>query len=445
MKSPRCESSSSPIGRFERDRLLRDLQHLAHLRHRNIHALGDLFRRRLAAQFLHQLPRGADQLVDGLDHVHRDADGARLVGNRASNGLPNPPRGVSRKLVAAAVFEFVDGLHQADVAFLNQVEELQAAVGVLLRDRNHQAQVGFDQLALGLLGVHVALDDLALGALELLEQNAGFEFELFHFAANGARLAPIFFLLLFAARGLGLLFQVLRLTVERAHAVDGFVEAVDQALALGVGESELAHCDATSPRCARQLAAGATMVLGLLLLRDFGELLGDQRGLFVGLDMSSILPVNSFRRFCRISSVISSSSKVTTSLMERTPFFRSSPIASSSWITMGERDSAFRTRIWPRSMRLAISTSPSRVSSGTVPISRKYMRTGSLVFSRAPGVRSSSTSSPFFVVFEFFSSRGGGQLGAFEDVDALRTDRGQQIVQVFGTVHSCGMRSLTWS
>ena len=45
-------------------------------------------------------------------------------------------------------------------------------------------------------------------------------------------------------------------------------------------------------------------------------------------------------------------------------------------------------------MRLAISTSPSRVSSGTVPISRRYMRTGSLVFSSVPGVRSSSTSSP---------------------------------------------------
>ena len=33
-------------------------------------------------------------------------------------------------------------------------------------------------------------------------------------------------------------------------------------------------------------------------------------------------------------------------------------------MTMGEREMAFMTRIWPRSMRLAISTSPSRVSSG---------------------------------------------------------------------------------
>ena len=51
---------------------------------------------------------------------------------------------------------------------------------------------------------------------------------------------------------------------------------------------------------------------------------------------------------------------------------------------IGERVIVLRTSIWPRSMRLAMVTSPSRVSSGTVPISRRYMRTGSLVFSSIP-------------------------------------------------------------
>ena len=110
-------------------------------------------------------------------------------------------------------------------------------------------------------------------------------------------------------------------------------------------------------------------------------------------------------------------------------------MASNSRITMGDRESAFRTRSCPRSMRLAISTSPSRVSSGTVPISRRYMRTGSLVFSSAPGVRSSSTSSPFFCFFKLLIERGGRQFGAFEHIDTLRTDGGQQIVKVFGTMH----------
>ena len=82
MKSPRCESSSlSPIGGLHGDRLLRDLQHLNALGHRTCPCVGDLFRRRLAAQFLHELLLGAPQLVDGLDHVHRDANRARLVGN----------------------------------------------------------------------------------------------------------------------------------------------------------------------------------------------------------------------------------------------------------------------------------------------------------------------------------------------------------------------------
>ena len=57
------------------------------------------------------------------------------------------------------------------------------------------------------------------------------------------------------------------------------------------------------------------------------------------------------------------------------------------------REIDLMTESLPRSMRRAISTSPSRVSRGTVPISRRYIRTGSLVLSSAPGVRSSSSSS----------------------------------------------------
>jgi hypothetical protein len=137
-------------GSFERDRLLRDFQNLAHLGDRNIHALGDFFGGRFAAELLHQLALRANQLVDRLDHVHRDADGAGLVGDGAGDGLANPPGGVGGKLVAAAPFELVHGLHQADVAFLDQVQELQAAVGVFLGDGDDQAQVRFDQLFFGL-------------------------------------------------------------------------------------------------------------------------------------------------------------------------------------------------------------------------------------------------------------------------------------------------------
>ena len=75
----------------------------------------------------------------------------------ARDRLANPPRRIGRELVAAAVFELIDRLHQADVAFLDQIEELQAAVGVFLGDRDDEAQVGFDHFLLGLARFALAL------------------------------------------------------------------------------------------------------------------------------------------------------------------------------------------------------------------------------------------------------------------------------------------------
>src|SRR3989454_6838232 len=124
--------------RLERDRLLRDLQDLADLRYGNVHPLGDLLGGRFASELLDEGARRANQLVDRLDHVDRDADGPRLVRDRAGDRLADPPRRIRRELVAAAVLELVDRFHQADVAFLNQVEELQSAVRVLLRDRDDE-------------------------------------------------------------------------------------------------------------------------------------------------------------------------------------------------------------------------------------------------------------------------------------------------------------------
>src|SRR6516225_2790953 len=109
---------------FERERFLGDLQRLAYLIERHMELLGKLLRRRLAAYLVEHLPAGAYDLVDDLNHVNGHTDGARLIRERAADGLSNPPSGVGRKLEATSIFELVDGLHQADVAFLDQVEEL---------------------------------------------------------------------------------------------------------------------------------------------------------------------------------------------------------------------------------------------------------------------------------------------------------------------------------
>src|SRR6266852_2196603 len=135
-------------GSFERNRILDELERLLDLVQRHHHLLGDLFRARLAAQALHQQARHAQQHVDHLGHVDRDTNRPALVGNRTRHRLPNPPRRVSRELEAAPVLELVDCAHQADVAFLDKVEEPKSAVRVTLGEAHHQSQVGFGQLFL---------------------------------------------------------------------------------------------------------------------------------------------------------------------------------------------------------------------------------------------------------------------------------------------------------
>ena len=98
------------------------------------------------------------QLVQAVDHVHRDADRAALVGERTRHRLADPPRRVGRELVAAAVVELLDRADQPERALLDQVREREPAADVVLGDRDDKAQVGLDHV---LLGVDVApLDPL---------------------------------------------------------------------------------------------------------------------------------------------------------------------------------------------------------------------------------------------------------------------------------------------
>ena len=126
--------------------------------------LGDLLGGRLAAELGDELALGAADLVELLDDVDRDADRARLVGERARDRLADPPGRVGRELEALAVVELLRGAHQAERALLDQVEERQPLVAVVLGDRDDEAQVGLDHL---LLGVEVAALD-ALGEIDLL-------------------------------------------------------------------------------------------------------------------------------------------------------------------------------------------------------------------------------------------------------------------------------------
>ena len=92
----------------------------------------------------------APELIHDFNHVNWNPNRAGLVGDGARDGLANPPDGVGGELVAAAILEFLDAFHQADVAFLNQIEERMAAVGVFLGDGHDEAQIGLGHVGLGL-------------------------------------------------------------------------------------------------------------------------------------------------------------------------------------------------------------------------------------------------------------------------------------------------------
>ena len=111
-------------GGFHGDWLFGNLEYFTNFIFRHFQAYTQLFWSGFAAHFLQHLTLYPVDLVDGLYHVYRDTDGACLVGDGACDGLTNPPSSVGGEFVTTAVFELVYGFHQADVAFLNQVEEL---------------------------------------------------------------------------------------------------------------------------------------------------------------------------------------------------------------------------------------------------------------------------------------------------------------------------------
>src|SRR5438132_8548057 len=158
---------------LQRNRFLGDLQDFSDLVHGDVHLRRDLLRGGLAAELLHELPRGPDELVDRLDDVHGDADRAGLVGDGARDRLPDPPGRVGRKLITTPIFELIDRLHEADIAFLDKVEELEPAVRVLLGDRDDEAQVRLHHLLLGLRRLDLALPDDGHHALDLVSLGVG--------------------------------------------------------------------------------------------------------------------------------------------------------------------------------------------------------------------------------------------------------------------------------
>src|SRR5215467_16290034 len=153
---------------FERNRLPRNLEDLPHLIERQVHPLRDFFRGRFTPEFLYEMSRGPDELIDCLYHVHRNTDRPGLIGDRSSNGLPNPPRGVRAELIPALVLELIHGLHQADVSLLNQIQELKPAVRILLGDADDKSQIRLNQFGLSPLDLLLRYVEMFNGIFDLI-------------------------------------------------------------------------------------------------------------------------------------------------------------------------------------------------------------------------------------------------------------------------------------
>ena len=119
----------------------------------------------------------------------------------------------------------------------------------------------------------------------------------------------------------------------------------------------------------------------------------------------------------------------------------SSPRRQISWITSGEREERLRTLRCPRSMRLASSISPSRVSSGNrahLPQVHAHRIVG-LVAEVLDQLEVANSSPLVELLVEF-------ELRLFQDLDARGIEIRQQIIEFAAAVAiSSGSRSLTSS
>ena len=76
--------------------------------------------------------------------MHRQPHQTRLMHDRALDVLADPPRRIGREAEPALGLELADRMHQAEVAFLDQVGHRQAAAEIVLCDADNEPQVVLD-------------------------------------------------------------------------------------------------------------------------------------------------------------------------------------------------------------------------------------------------------------------------------------------------------------
>lgn len=150
MCSPAGIASSrlrSPLSRGragDRAQALVELEEALHLTDRLVEQGRDVLGRRLAIQLLGEAAGRAQIMIDRLDDMHGETDRARMIHDRALYRLANPPGGIGRETEAALRIELSDRMNEAEIAFLDEVQQRQAAFEVLAGNPDDEAQVALD-------------------------------------------------------------------------------------------------------------------------------------------------------------------------------------------------------------------------------------------------------------------------------------------------------------
>ena len=225
------------------------------------------------------------------------------------------------------------------------------------------------------------------------------------------------------------------LAVERPHHVDGLVGPVDQALALGVGEAQLADAQGNINDGARQSDAVAAIVLGTLLLRNCGELLQKLIGLLVRLgqvvDLSGEFLQTVLQNF--VGDLF---------LVEGDHFLDG---ADALFEVFAHRqqfvddDRRARKRLQNAQLSALNALGDFNFAFAGKQRNRSHLAQihadGIVGFFQSTGGEVEFDVLASFVFVELFVERGGGKLRSLQHIDSLRTNGGEQIVQVFRRVH----------
>ena len=83
--------------------------------------------------------------------MDRDADRPCLVGNGTGNRLTDPPCGVGTEFKAFIIIELFNCFDQAQIPFLDQIQEQHAAAHIPFGNAYHQTQVRLRQAAFCLI------------------------------------------------------------------------------------------------------------------------------------------------------------------------------------------------------------------------------------------------------------------------------------------------------